>query len=456
MRIGRRIKVAVRFPFSYCQSSNIAINSSKESRNVNLKDYKISFQHKTNISLVKSLLVFSACKVPFLVNNAEELLKLSRKIFGEGFTKIVLKASFFGQFCAGEDENSIKPTIQKLEIAGIGSILDYAAESDVPIDSNKSKDFKTVQCRVYDYSNEELCDFHTEIFSKCIRSVKAVSPTGFAAIKCTALGNPELLKRVSVTLNELKNLFLKLDKEKTGFVCRDDFLKTFGAVINGQNSLSYFDSIDSDKDGKIDYIEWTNGLDILELHNLTEYCTERGPLFASVLNPEERVLFANMKRRLHSLASLAKSEGVRIMIDAEQTYFQPAIDNLTYSLSKQFNGTVDKTSHPVVFSTYQMYLKDTAKRLTEDVARARKGGYVFAAKLVRGAYMDLERSLAAEAGRSDPVHDSIQQTHLAYDQAVRFILQQIADGQKLEVMIATHNSQSVENAMHLMEVRIFR
>ena len=443
------------------------------------KDYSVSFFHKSNFQLLRSLLVFNFCKVPFIVLNADSLLKSSYRFLGTVSTNAVLKASFFGHFCAGEDEDSIKPTIKNLEMAGIGSILDYAAENDVTstVDetvnsagtkvSNLSRqDKKSVQCRIYDYKNEDLCDFHAEVFAKCIRSVKAVSPTGFAAIKCTALGNPELLKRVSINLVEIKNLFMKLDPQDSGYIRREDFLTTFNTKVDGKSSLQYFDGLDGDRDGKIDYIEWTNGLDVLQLHNLTAYCTEKGPLFASVLNDEERILFAKMKQRLHDLAALAQSEGVRVMIDAEQTYFQPAIDNLTYSLCRQFNvqqqpGQSNKDtdpdpsllrSQPVVFTTYQMYLKDSVKRLKVDIQRASKGDYIFAAKLVRGAYMDLERSLAAEGGKGDPIHESLQATHDAYNHAVRDILSQLAAGQRLEVMIATHNQQSVEDAMRTMEV----
>ena len=42
-----------------------------------------------------------------------------------------MKATVYGQFVAGEDLFTIKPTIAKLRKSGVRSILDYAVEEDV-------------------------------------------------------------------------------------------------------------------------------------------------------------------------------------------------------------------------------------------------------------------------------------------------------------------------------------
>jgi proline dehydrogenase len=79
--------------------------------------------------------------------------------------------------------------------------LDYAAEPDVGDEDSESVSSPSYtgvdSARVYDYTTELKCDQNAVIFEEAINAVKNVSPTGFAAIKITALGNPLLLERWS-------------------------------------------------------------------------------------------------------------------------------------------------------------------------------------------------------------------------------------------------------------------
>lgn len=81
--------------------------------------------------------------------------------------------------------------------AGIGGILDYAAEDDVDAaagPASRAEPHDTVVARTYDYDTEAACDRHTSIFLRSIAAAADGRGQGFAAIKVRSL----LMKNQSV------------------------------------------------------------------------------------------------------------------------------------------------------------------------------------------------------------------------------------------------------------------
>ena len=193
-------------------------------------DARITYESKSTKELLRAAACFQSCKIPILVENAESLLRASRSIFGGRIVDAVLKETVYGHFCAGEDQERIRPVIQKLEKSGVGSILDYAAENDGPVegvgdDPNTLRADQVVTAREYDYESEAKCDQHVSTFIQCINDVASSMGEnhGYAAIKITALGNPKLLARLSTAIVEAKRLFAVFDSTGDGLISREEF-----------------------------------------------------------------------------------------------------------------------------------------------------------------------------------------------------------------------------------------
>ena len=449
-RANRRGKPNCTFCSSTFSRSNTTLR-----KPLDFNDGEMAFKSMRFITLMRAMVVFRLCRSPWLVQNSKWLIDTSYSTFGESITNTVMRYTFFGHFCAGEGVDEIKQTVDYLAGNGIGSILDYAAESDIQEarDEGRTIEFETpaelASSRTYSYLDEDLCDRRMETFEKCIRAVHAVSPTGFAAIKLTALGNPNLLERMSTAIIEIKALFEKFDTNGDGFVTKQQFLEGYEKyfITEGRDTaIEAFGLADTEKDGRLDYAEWSSALVLDKLGAVTSLCKEAGPLSEATLTEKEIELVQKMLARAERLCELAHSLGVRLMIDAEHSYFQPAIDHVTSTLAKTYNR-----DSATIFATYQMYLRGTESRMLNDILKAKRNNVHFACKVVRGAYMTLERNRALELGYEDPVHRTFEDTDEAYNSVVKHLLHEIGAGEKIEVMLATHNQKSIEKALMEMD-----
>src|SRR5690606_30806797 len=101
------------------------------------------------------------------------------------------------------------------------------------------------------------------------------------------------------------------------------------------------------------------------------------------LNKDDLKEWKELVKRMEVVAQEASRRGVRLLIDAEQTPKQPAVDFLVLSLSRTFNK-----ERPVLYNTYQMYLVNSMDKLKEHLEQSKKDKFCIGIKLVRGAYID--------------------------------------------------------------------
>lgn len=139
-------------------------------------------------------------------------------------------------------------------------------------------------------------------------------------------------------------------------------------------------------------------------------------------------------QRVDKLCRQAYSAGVRIFIDAEESWIQTQIDDWALEMMGRYNQ-----KDCIVFNTYQMYRHESLAILKKHLLQCKSKGLWFGAKLVRGAYMETERRLAKEGGYLDPIQPNKQATDRDYDLAVEFCLENI---DRCAFCAGTHNEKS--------------
>ncbi|SHL71925.1 L-proline dehydrogenase [Chitinophaga jiangningensis] len=162
----------------------------------------------------------------------------------------------------------------------------------------------------------------------------------------------------------------------------------------------------------------------------------------AVLSAEEQQEFDRVRQRVHAIAEAAAKNNVGILVDAEESWIQQPVDDLTDEMMALFNK-----KKVIIFNTFQLYRHDRLEFLKISLDKAVKAGYLLGAKLVRGAYMEKENKRAAEMGYPTPIQPSKAATDKDYNEAVTYCLDNL---DKLGLFIGTHNEDSCMLAARLL------
>ncbi|WP_191859630.1 proline dehydrogenase family protein [Hanstruepera ponticola] len=158
---------------------------------------------------------------------------------------------------------------------------------------------------------------------------------------------------------------------------------------------------------------------------------------------DEQAEWDRVVDRFDKVCRLGKERDVEILIDAEESWMQDAADQLVTEMMRKYN-----TESTIVYNTLQMYRHDRMDFLKAEHEVAKKEGFLLGYKIVRGAYMEKENDRALEKGYLSPICESKQATDINFNDAVKYILDNL---DTISLFAGTHNEESSYLVMDLMQ-----
>ncbi|HQQ93250.1 MAG TPA: proline dehydrogenase family protein [Bacteroidia bacterium] len=163
----------------------------------------------------------------------------------------------------------------------------------------------------------------------------------------------------------------------------------------------------------------------------------------AALNESESAEWQRVKDRVGRICQLSYEYNQPLFIDAEESWIQPAIDEMVDENMERFNK-----EKPLVHNTFQLYRHDRCAFLNESIQRGKSKGYQVGAKLVRGAYMEKERERALKMNYPSPIHETKEACDADYDRALKLCVDNI---NMMSLCAGTHNEKSSAYLVQLMK-----
>ena len=153
--------------------------------------------------------------------------------------------------------------------------------------------------------------------------------------------------------------------------------------------------------------------------------------------------FIDFKNRMNDLCKAASKCNVKILIDAEESWIQDAIDMVALDLMEIYNKKVH-----TIFLTHQCYRTGTLSKIKENFKRAKQNKFLLGIKLVRGAYMEKERERAKKYNYESPIQPTKSDTDLEFDNSVKFCVDNIDN---ISIWVGSHNEFSSMQLVKIMK-----
>lgn len=164
---------------------------------------------------------------------------------------------------------------------------------------------------------------------------------------------------------------------------------------------------------------------------------------SSTLNEKEKNSLKRVEKRFELCFRACKKYGVKILIDSEESWIQPGVDLLVEKYMIIYNK-----KNALIYNTVQMYLKNKIKYLQHLLSYSKKKSFIPGVKIVRGAYMEKERSRSKKLGYDDPICDNKIATDENFNNALKFLVSNI---KYFNFIVGSHNEESSYLLMDLMK-----
>ncbi|QRV91724.1 proline dehydrogenase [Ceratobasidium sp. AG-Ba] len=207
--------------------------------------------------------------------------------------------------------------------------------------------------------------------------------------------------------------------------------------------------------------------------DLVVFQSSESPRSFNGLSEDDVIALRELYQNLRKICARAKERGIRLTVDAEHSWYQPGIDAFVLALSREFNQASNSKDskipqgQPIIYGTYQAYLRRTPEHIASALEDARKLNYALGVKLVRGAYHGQEiayhsKRLAAAGSNSD-VEDlpavwlQKDETDRCFNDCARLLVGEVQKSfgaartkTAVGLLFGTHNKESCQHVLDSM------
>jgi hypothetical protein len=261
-------------------------------------------------------MVFKLLGFDWIVRHSLTLYGISKKVLGARVTRRLLRATVGGQFLGGFSEEETRETARLLASRKMNSIWNFSTEQEL---SGGETDLEQKEARF-----DAVRDRYLKSITMSGKYNYLDSPVKLAAVKLTAIVDPHILLKLSQLL------------------------------VTAQRQKGAGDLCELSEEGdrrQMEVVEWMGRFKVAESLSELEDASQSCGLPPWTATEREQV--ARLVSRLDDIGECAKREGVRVLVDAEESRLQPAIHHLAvHHMMPQFNRT--KT---YIYNTVQMYRK---------------------------------------------------------------------------------------------------